>query len=731
MKSSIPIEKEIVLVGGGHAHVHVLKRFGMRPLPGVRLTLVADEIETPYSGMLPGLIAGRYTHDEAHIDLWPLATFAGARLIHARATGLDLAGRRVIFADRPPLRFDLLSLDIGSTARANVPGAAEHATPVRPVRKFLRWLGELHANAEARPLKIVVAGGGAGGVELLLSLRHRLSGGPHRHDFTLVTEGEVMSGHNARTTGIFRRILNTRNVRLLERTPVAEVRAGELGTVAGDTQPFDELVWTTGPAPHPWLATTGLELAEGFVSVDRAFRSVSHDFVFAVGDTATVVSDPRPKAGVFAVRAGPPLEANLRRAARGLPPRPFRAQRHFLSLISTDDEHAVASRGPFAAEGDLLWRWKDRIDRRWMRKYQVLPDMAGETKADAPLSPQDPEAMRCAGCGAKIPAGVLARVIERLDPPPSPAVMVGLREGEDAAVLRTTPGALMVQTVDFFRAMVSDPFVFGRIAANHALSDIWAMGADPAAALAIAGLPPGAPDVVEDELFQMLAGAVEALREAGATLAGGHSAEVAETMLGFAVTGSARQERLFRKGAMLAGDRLILTKPLGTGALLAAAMRGRAKGRDMAVALREMQRSSGPAAAVLRSHGARAVTDVTGFGLAGHLAEMIGRSGLAATVELGRLPLLPGALEAMEAGYLSTLHPSNAEAARWIEGAIVAERPPHAALFDPQTAGGLLAAVPPQAAESCLLALRGGPAPGAAIVGEVACTGAHAFIRLE
>ena len=366
--------KDIVLVGGGHAHVHVLERFGVEPPAGARVTLVTDALETPYSGMLPGLIAGRYGHQEAHIDLRPLASFAGADLVHAPACGLDLPEKRVLVADRPALGFDILSIDIGSTARHDVSGADEHATPVRPVRHFLDRVESLYREAEARPLRVVVAGGGAGGVELLLSLRHRLQRTARPHEYTLVTAEVLMTGHNARVARIFRRILAERGVRVLENTAVAEVRAGELRTAGGDRIAFDELVWTTGPGAHGWLRETGLALdREGFVAVDRTFRSTSHGFVFAAGDTATVMPDPRPRAGVFAVRAGPPLEENLRRAAEGKPPKPFRAQRRFLSLISTGNAYAVASRGPFAAEGRFLWRWKDRIDRRWMRRYQELP----------------------------------------------------------------------------------------------------------------------------------------------------------------------------------------------------------------------------------------------------------------------------------------------------------------------------------------------------------------------
>jgi selenide,water dikinase len=680
------VTRELVLVGGGHSHVQVLKSFGMNPVPGVRLTLVARDVETPYSGMLPGYIAGHYDHDACHIDVMKLAGIAGARLIHAEAVGIDRVARTVLLRDRPPVRYDLLSLDIGSTPKAHdVPGAAEHATPVKPVDRLAgRWAALVErVSAADRPLELLVVGGGAAGVELALSIDHRFSGERFRPRVSLVTRGGMLSGHTDRVRAAFQRVVLEHGVTVHEDAEVVRVEPDAVVCADGRRVRFDKALWAVQAGAAPWLRGTGLQLDDkGFVAVDATLRSVNDAQVFAVGDVAAVLPHPREKAGVFAVRQGPPLTANLRRALAGEALRPFKPQTKFLKLITTGDKYAVASRGRLSVEGRWVWRLKDWIDRRFMEKFQNVPAMAPGMAA----APDE--------IGAGVSADLLRRVLERLKPD-------GLDRTGDAAVLAPPgDGRLMVQTVDFFRAFTSDPYLFGRIAANHALGDIHAMGAEPQTALAIARLPPASPTIVEDDLFQMLRGGLDVLEEAGARLAGGHSAEGPELALGFTVTGAVAADRIVRKRGLNPGDRLILTKPLGTGVLLAAAMRGEAKARWIVAALAAMGQSSGPAAVCLSEHGATACTNVAGFGLLGHLAEMAQASNIDVRIDPARIAALDGALEMLEAGIRSTLHPGNAEIRRFVDG-----QAPEL-LFDPQTAGGLLAGVPVDKADACVEALR-------------------------
>ena len=377
-----PVVKDLVLVGGGHTHVHVLKSFGMRPMPGVRITLIARDVETPYSGMLPGFIAGHYTREQCHIDLRPLARFAGARLIHDEAIGLDSAGRRVLCRDGPPIAFDVVSIDIGSTPHlSSIPGAAERATPVKPIDRLAeRWERIVQrVTGSEQAVRFVTVGGGAAGVELTLAMRHRLRGllrargrDPDSVGFTLVTREEILASHNASVRRRFRNLLETRGVGVVENSTVKSVEDGAVLCADGNRIGFDELIWVTEAGAASWLAETGLALDKGgFIEVDATLRSINNDHVFAAGDVAANVAHPRPKAGVFAVRQGPPLADNLRRALAGQPLVPFVPQREFLSLISTGNRSAVASRGRLAVQGPILWYLKDWIDRRWMRQYQM------------------------------------------------------------------------------------------------------------------------------------------------------------------------------------------------------------------------------------------------------------------------------------------------------------------------------------------------------------------------
>ncbi len=379
------LTRDLVLLGGGHSHVIVLKHFGMRPLDGVRLTLVSRVRQTPYSGMLPGLIAGHYSKDEAHIDLEPLARFAGAGAVFDEAIGLDLAARQVRFRERPPVSYDVLSIDIGSTPSLDVPGAAEHTVPVKPIDRLLdRWSALTTRVSESAGIRrIAVVGGGAGGVELLLSAQYAMHGRLARQDgsdarleFHLFTDSAVLPTHNRSVRRRFERILAKRRVTVHRDSAVVKVEHGVIHTADGRAHSIEDILWTTQAAAAPWLAESGLAVdGEGFVKVSNALQSTSHDNVFAAGDIAAM-RDPRPKSGVFAVRQGSPLARNLRRALLGEPLEPYHPQRMFLSLISTGDRYAVASRGPFACEGAWVWRLKDWIDRRFVRTYNVLPEIA-------------------------------------------------------------------------------------------------------------------------------------------------------------------------------------------------------------------------------------------------------------------------------------------------------------------------------------------------------------------
>ena len=764
-----PVLKDLVLVGGGHSHVTVLKKFGMDPMPGVRLTLISRDAHAPYSGMLPGLIAGHYTFEETNIDLGPLARFAKARFLHDEAVGVDTNNRAVLCRDHPPVAFDVLSINIGSTPGLRVPGAKGTVVPVKPIDGFWpKWKVLRDRCLQRRnETHIGVVGGGAGGVELLLSVQYSLDRLLERQGrssshlyFHLATAGnEILPTHNSRVRAKFCRVLRERGVEVMTNSEVTAIEGPgcRLTFKKGGGLDLDEVLWVTTARAASWVEKSGFEVDDrGFIRVRDTLQTLTDADIFAAGDIGAVVDHPRPKAGVFAVRQGPPLTENIRLRLLGEAAKPFRPQEKFLSLVSTGDKYAVVSRGNWAAEGAWAWRWKDFIDQRFMQKFNKLPEMypakmdqdvhldprlvgaeqaaelvragmpeigdlpKGLTDTDKALGAISTFVMRCGGCGSKVGSIMLDRVLAKLAPSSRPDVVIGLDEPDDAAVVDVPEGKQLVQSVDFFRSFIGDPFVFGKVAANHALGDIFAMGAEPQTALATVTIPYGIESKVEADLLQLLSGALNVLSTENTALVGGHTSEGSELALGLTVTGFVDAGTAMRKSGMNAGDILVLTKPLGTGALFAADMRCKAKGHWVCAALCSMTQSNRAAADCLIDYGTTAMTDVSGFGLLGHLVEMTKASGVATTVTLDIVPALDGTLEVMDKGIFSSLHAENVRLRRAISGMEKAARnPAYPLIFDPQTAGGLLASVPADNAESCVNKLRELGYESAIAIGEV------------
>ena len=745
--SDQPILRDIVLIGGGHSHVGVLKSFGMNPIPGVRLTLICTDMHTPYSGMLPGYVAGHYDYDEVHIDLSRLAAFAGARLYRDEVIGIDRANQKVICKSRPAVPYDQLSINIGSTPQLDgVPGAAEYVVAVKPIRNFNdRWLALLErVKTHAGKTTIAVVGAGAGGVELLLAMQFRLryeltqlGRNPDELTFHLLTSSDtILPTHNAGVQRRFDAVLTQRGVQVHRSAEVTQVKAGALITASGQELQADEIMWVTRAGGAAWLKNTGLQLdAEGFIEVKDTLQTINDPLVYAAGDIASMVNFKLEKAGVFAVRQGKPLTENLRRAVGGTALEAYRPQTSWLALISTGDKYAVASRGWLGFAGAWVWQWKDWIDQRFMRKFSEFPEMSANTPApsnsavgavklnsEESLQAISAIAMRCGGCGAKVGATILQNALSNLHPVQHDDVLIGLKDPDDAAVVRVPPGMAMVHSVDFFRAFIDDPYIFGKVAANHALGDIWAMGAQAQSATAVCTVPPGMDAKVEDVLFQMMTGALEVLNEADCSLVGGHTGEGKELALGFAINGliEDKPEAILRKSGMKPGDVLILTKPIGTGTLFAAHARLAAKGRWIDAALQSMVISNRVGAQILREHGGTACTDLTGFGLLGHLVEMTRPSEVDAEIQLSALPLLDGAQECVEAGITSSLQSANVRLRRALRNQEeFVKHPRYPLIFDPQTAGGLLASVPADRVDACIVALKAQGYPHTCKIGRI------------
>tara|TARA_R110001592_G_scaffold10098_4_gene52608 strand:- start:629 stop:2875 length:2247 start_codon:yes stop_codon:yes gene_type:complete len=743
--NEVPVLQDLVLIGGGHSHAITLKILAMRDLSGVRITLISNTCLTPYSGMLPGFIAGHYAYEDVHIDLARLCRALGVRFIEDAVVGLDLDNKTIKCANHPDFRYDVLSIDIGSSPDiSSIPGAKDYTQGVKPVDSFLSYWDSLQLrilNSESNDQKLDVAlvGAGASGVEVALAMQHalkeKLNAAKKTADiqFHIISGSkDILSSHNQKVGDRYRKVLGKRNVTVHKSFRVSRVEEGCLfdESDAGITRHLkvDEIIWAISASAPTWPKAAGLKCSDkGFIQVNECLQSLSHPNVFAAGDIADVLDHPRPKAGVFAVRQGKPLAENLVRALQGKILKGFKPQTRFLSLVSTGDKYAVASRGNWALAGKWIWRWKDAIDQKFMRSLNEfgLKQVNTESKE---TKPEEFLSMRCGGCGAKVGQPILQRVIQQVSLSHStsflPKAQMSLSGPDDAAVFSVPENKLLVQSVDAFRRFIDDDYLFGQIAANHALGDIFAMGAEPHSAQAIVTLPFASEGKVEQQLLHLMLGAAKVFDAANMPIIGGHTAEGSELSLGFAVNGLAEQNKLLTKGGLQAGDVLILTKPLGTGALFAADMRGQAKGIWATSAIEMMLHSNQRASEILFSHGVKACTDVTGFGLAGHLLEMLQPSKRRAKLDLSSLPLLDGVIELMQKGFYSSLHEQNKQ----IEQKMVAyidlaseENQPilKEILFDPQTAGGLLAGIPANNSQECLQELKSLGYQHACVIGVV------------
>ncbi len=722
------IRHDLVLVGGGHAHIQVLKRWAMAPVPGARLTLVVDRPIAVYSGMVPGFVAGQYPREGLEIDVRPLALRAGARCLVAPATGLDTGARRLVLAGRPPIAYDTVSFDVGSTvAGLELPGVREHAIPTRPIGEFVRRVDEVLAAARGRDIaRIVVVGAGAGGVEVAFALAARLRRErDERVEVRLLEAGpRVLSGYAASAAARVEAAAAARGIAIRTGVRVTRVEAAAVHLDGGERWPADAVVWVAGAAALPIFAGSGLAIdAGGFVRVRPTLQSLDHDEVFAVGDCAAWTAGPGlAKAGVYAVRQGPVLAHNLIARIRGGRLRPYRPQRNFLSLLNLGDGGAIGTKWGASVEGRAVFVLKDWIDRRFVRRFQVL-DRDGAVTPDFAAAPMPGGDMLCGGCAAKVGESSLTRALERLGVSSDPAVVLGLARPDDAAAVETERGEIVAATVDSFRAFADDPYLVGRVAAVNAISDLWAKGVAPRFALAQVTVPDGqSANAQEETLYQVMAGARAGLDADGVTLVGGHTTTGPELVAGFAVWGfTASADALIRIGGAAPGDQLILTKPLGTGVILQADMRALARGAWVEAAVASMLRSNGPAARAMLALRPSAATDVTGFGLAGHLGELLRASKASAVLDLDAIPALPGALALLGRGIRSTAHPENARARRAMLVEPDAARPAALdLLFDPQTSGGLLLAVPRERGPAMLSALRAAGDAAAALIGGVA-----------
>ncbi|MEQ9410733.1 MAG: selenide, water dikinase SelD [Fuerstiella sp.] len=717
--------RHVVLLGIGHTNAHIVRMWGMNPISGADLTCLTDFPIATYSGMLPAVLAGQIPPEDMQIDLVRLCSSVGARLLTNRVRGVDSDRRLVHFDDRPSIPYDVLSVGIGSVPTVDgVEVSGQTLLKIKPMQTFQQRLSAVLQravqNAAGRTLRIVVVGSGVAGVEISFCLRPFVKSHTDQpFELRIVTRSDdILPGVTASMRRRVRRELQRCDICPTTDRRVVRVTEQFVELEHETRLPADLVVWATGATAPELLSRLGLPVNDrGFLTTDHTLRSTAQVPVFAVGDTGTIVSEHLPKAGVYAVRQGPVLWENIQRTLAGRTLKAYSPQRSFLKLLNAGNGRAIGEWKGFSFAGRWVMKLKDHIDQKFMRMYRVTDGMA---MPDAE--------MQCRGCGCKLGGEQLEQALETEGGFAERPSDSGSKPLDDAAVIELSAGRIVAST-DFFTTPFQDAFLTGRIAALHAASDLIATGASVKAALANVVVPEGDSVAQQRELRDLLDGARHEFSAMNATVVGGHTIVGPRWEVGFTVIGEPLSPTLLRKQDLNSGDLLYLTRPLGVGVLLAAHLRSQCAADDYVLLIDTMLQRQHPLAQLAADLGITAGTDITGFGLAGHLIEMLKASRRTATITLADVPLLPGVVAAIESGIESSLTPSN----RHVEPLISASseiraRPAWAALFDPQTCGGLLLGVSREKAAEFERRLGDAGSGIAACIGEVQSASDNATI---
>ena len=359
--------KSVVLVGGGHTHALVLNALKTAALIGADVTVINPGTTAPYSGMLPGFVAGHYSRKELDIDLAALCQKVGATLLDDKAVSIDPTQKQVHLETGTSVAYDIAAIDVGITSRMDaLPGFIDHGIPAKPLDNFSRKWDSFRASTGAKHVAII--GGGIAGAELAMAMAYALRSDGDAVSVKLLDRSKILSANSVQTQRRVRKELPICGVEVMENVHVTDVTAQGLKLADGGFVEANFVVGAAGATPHTWIKDTGLKLHHGFIEVNASLKT-SAPGVFAVGDCAHMAFNPRPKAGVYAVRQAPVLMRNLRHAVAGTKLDTYDPQSDYLKLVSLGGKRAFGERMGLGAAGHLMWRLKDRIDRSFMNQF--------------------------------------------------------------------------------------------------------------------------------------------------------------------------------------------------------------------------------------------------------------------------------------------------------------------------------------------------------------------------
>jgi len=663
------LSDHLVLAGGGHAHALVLLRWAMNPKlkPAGMITLVNQASTTIYSGMFPGVVAGKYKIDEILIDLRNLASKSGISFVIAEIEGINLKTKKLLLAGRPEIEYSSLSLNIGTktnlTSKSLIRSHKNLAVPIKPFSESLQFIIDQDIykdDLSAHPF--VIIGAGFAGIEIAFSLRNRW---PKRPIQLKVKPDKKLTKNLLETIKDF-------NIEIIKEDPSVL---------------YPKLI-CTGNKPFEWIKNSGFPIDEdGRILTKKTLQVFNYPELFAVGDCGVIKDHPRPSSGVWAVRSAIPLAKNLECISKGLKVKEWKPQKKAIQLLDINSMKKESK--AFISWGELmigpfnfLSIFKELIDKKFISKFYLIKDIDSEMLAAK-------EMIKCRGCAAKLAFTPLSSALNKLD-----LIESSTDDSIDIGILNSSK--TLIQSVDGFPALINDPWLNGRLLAFHSCSDIWACGGSVISAQSVVNLPSLPNDLQQELLVQVLEGINSALTIQGAKLIGGHTLEsrkLSEEPFSLGIECSLTvngiidgEKHFWSKGGMKKGDQVLISRSLGTGIIFSAFMNGKVNPCVIDSVLKEMNKSQHYMINYINqlinisphSRIVNACTDITGFGLLGHLSEMLESTNndqfkmnlepLKIILDLDHIPVYDGVKELLEQGFESTLAPSNRIFLKNIEG---------------------------------------------------------------
>ena len=694
----IPITNDLVLIGGGHSHLSVLMKLSKRPINGNRITLITNEIDTPYSGMIPGYIEGIYSWRDSHIDLYRLCLKLNVRFIHAEVERVSAYEKEIYFKDRPKIKFDVLSINTGiQSNNREIKGAAKYCLPVKPISKLTNNFLNKITNFKS----IAFIGGGAGSVELALAIKKRFLNINQDIKITIITgKRGLLSTFPQKTKLTSLKTLEKFKIDIIEYKRVLEVKPKQIILSDKSILKIDKAILSTNSMTPKWLAKSDILLTkDNYILVNKSFQT-NYKYVFASGDVIDFNNQNLKKAGVFAVRSGKPLAINIRKFILGKKLVEYKFNKNYLALIGTSKRSAIATKYNLTFNSRFFFYLKKYIDQNFIKKFSdfrirkkftldaLKTDVLNIFVKHKEKITDENDIMQCKGCAAKVPLNALKQAL------PKDIVSTS----EDAVSVPGHPE--LYQTVDMISSIITDPFLLGKIAANHSISDMVSVNSKIRSAMMILQLPLSKTEINSRDLEQVLLGANEIFKTIDCPLIGGHTmiGKDKDPIIGFSILGQKQKKIKIMKNRrkIKTKDLLILTEKIGSGLIFAGINNYLIDSYFQTDVIKQMIKGNLNFGKISNQLNILSMTDITGFGLANHLLNLIKRdnSKTGLTIYPNKIPLFEGVNECLNKDIKSSLFESNYDIA---QKDIIYKRDKSKLdniLYDPQTVGGIAFIIP-------------------------------------